>query len=520
MTESAPAMSEKKRLNLHERLGLISLIDEGMRLGSTESPLVADLFNDLWDLVNSTAKGSKIDRLKPEGGNKIFRVLEISAETGQTLGRLNTLYLNKPMPCYYLVYVEVTGPFRRQGLGHRIISHFTDFLTEKSAVGLLDNIIPEDDPTYDIYLKHGWQPIHKVIGLDAHENYMVYLPPRLRKRALREPLLRLIHHLKRKRPAIEMRDNEEMVRQTIAEFKELHAALLVYFEADLKEGRSTSLMRFMFTRYVTKLIAFRRRIGELLGYTGGESLEQIALDPAVAALPVQSYAPRGLVSQPSLVCVDNGLASSLPRELLEEPARVIETLPNYRRPSLMTWLAEKNKSPEDTLTIGDLQDLGFDPTRLKEITIDGLVYIFERIQARMIPEIEKKQELLNRLAGEAKGARAYNAKLLTNPPLLAIRNRGNAYVLRRKVPGIHWDEAVEQLQIAPSLKALNDRMKTDLLVTSTVRAALQSAGDILGVPSSELREMMACFVSWDLEANRPGVVADFSGTFLEAVWLA
>lgn len=405
-------------------------------------------------------------------------------------------------------------------MGNRIISHFSDFLTEKSAVGLLDNIIPEDDPTYDIYLKHGWQPINRIIGLESHENYMVYLPSRLSKRELKEPLLRLIHHLQRKRPTIEMRDNEEMVRQTIAEFKDLHSALLVYFEADLQAGRSTPLMRFMFTRYVTKLIAFHRRIGELLGYTGGESLEQIMLNPAVAAQAVQSYAPRELVNQPSLVCVDNGLAARLPRELMEEPARVIEALPNYRRPRLMAWLAEQNKTPEDTLTIGDLLDLGFDPTRLKEITIDDQPYIFERIQARMIPEIEKKQELLNRLAAEAKGARAYNSKLLTNPPLLAIRNRGNAYVLRRKVPGIHWEEAVEQLQTAPALKAMNDGTKTDRLVTSTVRSALESAGDKLGVASSGLREMMTCFVSWDLENNRPRVVADYSGTFLEAVWLA
>ena len=199
---------------------------------------------------------------------------------------------------------------------------------------------------------------------------------------------------------------------------------------------------------------------------------------------------------------------------------MIETLPNYQRPSLMAWLAEKNKSPEEILTIGDLLDLGFDPTRLKEITIDEQPYIFERIQARMVPDIEKKQGLLNRLAAEAKGARAFNAKLLANPPLLAIRNRGNAYVLRRKVPGIHWEEAVEQLQTAPSLKAMNDSMKADRLVTSTVRAALQAVGDKLGVDPGELREMMACFVAWDLEANRPKVVADFSGTFLEAIWLA
>jgi hypothetical protein len=38
-----------------------------------------------------------------------------------------------------------------------------------------------------------------------------------------------------------------------------------------------------------------------------------------------------------------------------------------------------------TLTIGDLLDLGFDPTRLKEITIEGTDFIFERMQARMLP---------------------------------------------------------------------------------------------------------------------------------------
>ncbi len=37
----------------------------------------------------------------------------------------------------------------------------------------------------------------------------------------------------------------------------------------------------------------------------------------------------------------------------------------------MAWLEEQGKSYDDPLTLGDLMDLGFDPTRLKEITIDG-----------------------------------------------------------------------------------------------------------------------------------------------------
>jgi len=56
------------------------------------------------------------------------------------------LYLRKPIPCYYLVYVEVGGPFRRKGLGNRILEYFKDFLVEKSAIGILDNIIPKKSP--------------------------------------------------------------------------------------------------------------------------------------------------------------------------------------------------------------------------------------------------------------------------------------------------------------------------------------------------------------------------------------
>ena len=144
------ASNAQERLGLNERLGLIALIDEGMRFGSSGSPIVADLFNELWGLVDKTVSGARIDRLKPEDSHNGFRVFEINAETGENLGRLNMLYLRKPVPCYYLVYVEVAAPFRRRGLGNRILQHFRDFLENNSAVGILDNIIPKDDPTYDV----------------------------------------------------------------------------------------------------------------------------------------------------------------------------------------------------------------------------------------------------------------------------------------------------------------------------------------------------------------------------------
>lgn len=154
----------ERGIRLGDRLGLIELIDEGMRIGSPESPIVADLFDDLWELVSRAVSGSKIDPLKFEESPNGFRVFEINADNEENLGRLNMLYLKKPIPCYYLVYVEVSAPYRRRGLGTRVLEHFRDFLIEKSAVGILDNIIPRDDSTYDIYLKQAWEPVEAIIG--------------------------------------------------------------------------------------------------------------------------------------------------------------------------------------------------------------------------------------------------------------------------------------------------------------------------------------------------------------------
>src|SRR5512139_818958 len=179
---------DTRAISLNERLGLIALIDEGLRIGSSDNPLVTDLFSDLWNLVSATVSGSRIDRFKPEEAQNGFRAFEINAESGENLGRLHMLYLKKPIPCYYLVYVEVGGPFRRKGLGKRILEYFKDFLTEKSAIGILDNIIPEEDPSYSIYSKQGWEPLEAFVGDGAEEserNFMVFVPSRWQNKELR-----------------------------------------------------------------------------------------------------------------------------------------------------------------------------------------------------------------------------------------------------------------------------------------------------------------------------------------------
>lgn len=165
-------------------------------------------------------------------------------------------------------------------------------------------------------------------------------------------------------------------------------------------------------------------------------------------------------------------------------------------------------------------DLGFDPTRLKEITLGGQECIFERLQARMVPRVERKKELIEQVMPDLGGIRIKNARIQGNPPLLLIRDRGNAYVLRRKVDGIHFEEAVEQLQTAPELKGFNEGISADRIVLSTVHQVSQWLRERLGAQEDQMMDLFTFFAAWDLVTNRPKIVVDFSGSYLETVWIA
>ena len=199
---------------------------------------------------------------------------------------------------------------------------------------------------------------------------------------------------------------------------------------------------------------------------------------------------------------------------------MIETLPNYQRPSFKSWLTSQGKTSGDDLTLGDLMDLGFDPTRLKEFSLDGEDFIFERMQARQVVDLNNKKELLWEINQHLAGFKVKNAWLKTNPPLLVIKDKINTYVLRHRVSGIHWEEAVEQLQTDPSLVAMNESMRVDRIITATVRKSRELIKERFDKNERSPNDFLTCFVSWDLMTNRPRLMVDPAGAYIESIWLA
>jgi hypothetical protein len=280
-------------------------------------------------------------------------------------------------------------------------------------------------------------------------------------------------------------------------------------------------MRFMFTKLTTRFLLFRRRIQELLGYTGGESLEQISFSPRVRKLPIQPYSFNLEANWKIRVLAPSFAAEALPEGLRREPTRIIEGLPLYQRPYLKEWEKKRGRKAPALLTVGDLLELGFDPTRLRELIWGPDVYMLERVSTGLLTEVELRAALLNRLKKRAGGERLDATRLLTNPPLLWLQDRGNGYILRRKIPGIHAEEALAQLRTHSNLKALNLELRVDRVIEKSVRetrswlaAHVRPQGPL---PVAEL----AVFVPWDLEGNRPLMaIDDRMKPYLEHLWLA
>jgi len=510
-------------LGLKEMLALIEMTWED---NPQESPLVpsSQVFADLDRLIRHTVQGSRIKRFRAVDQRHPFQNFEVYTREGEILGYLNMLYFRKPVPCYYLVYVEIDHPFRGQGLGGRIIEAFKELVERKGALGLLDNIIPPDDPTFDLYTKLGWKPVEAFTGSTVGQpsgHYLFYRPASMKVNNLPEKLPKLLFNLQKKRPVIEMRDNEEMVKRTIREFNQIYLALEKLFQKELGQGRSTPLMRFMFTKCTTRFLHFRRRIQDLLGYTGGESLEQITFSDPVKGLMIQAYSfnwETGLKVKPY---TEASLWDRLPEEIRKEPTRAIEGLHLYRRPYLREWLRKTGRQEPLSLTIGDLLDLGFDPTRLREISIQEEVFILERVSPLLFAETEAREAVLRKVEQKVSSLRIHGSRLLVNPPLLWIQERGNAYILRKKIQAIHGEEALSQLRSQEALKDLNRQLRVDKTIERTIGAVLSFLKSHLRMPAPLAPADLALFVPWDLQSNRPlAAIDDRLQPYLEQVWLA
>ncbi len=513
---------KKARIGLKDTLAVIDMTLEDQP--EALAPLSPhEVFEGLNELTERTVHGTNIERFRPQEGTQAFHTFEIHTESGEVLGYLNMIYLRKPIPCYYLVYVEVLLSFRGRGLGNKILKAFREFVEVKGAVGLLDNIIPPEEPTYDIYTKLGWQCIEELIGdgmVNGGEHYMAFVPTSIKTTDLRDKLIKLLFNLRKKRPVIDMHDNESMVKRTIAEFRSVYEALESLFDMELSSGASTDFMRFLFTKFVTKVLGFRRRIATLLGYTGGESLEQISISDRIKALPIQPYSLWGSKEGQAEIWGEEGIIRDFPEGLKEHPTLYIEDLPLYRRPYLYSWMERKGGGRSLDLRISDLLELGFDPTKLREFRHEGLEYIFERISPRFLPSVEKKRRFLPKIAKYFSRRHFRNATVQINPPIAILRDRGNVYILRRKVEGIHLEEALDQLRTSSHLKDMNRAVGIDRAVVVTINEIKEWLMKRLDLSLHEEIEDLTFFVPWDLEKNIPKMTVEIAGISLDTIWVA
>ncbi len=481
-----------------------------------------EIFDGLDELVDRTVHGTRIKYFAPQKGRQTFHSIEIHTERGETLGYLNMIYLRKPLPCYYLVYVEVLPPFRGRGLGNRILKAFRDFAAAEGTLGFLDNIIPIEEPTYDIYTKLGWKCLEELVGesiVNGDGHYMVFIPSSIKLHDFKDQLLKLLYKIKRKRPIIDMHDNESMVKRTIQEFQSVYHVLEKLFEMELSTGISTPFMRFMFTKFVTKVLGFRRRIATLLGFTGGESLEQISISDRIKDLSIQSYSLWDSKEGQAGMRGEGGIVASLPETLKKNPTLYIEGLPLYRRPYLMPWMEKNRFNGSLNLKISDLLELDFDPTKLREFRHEEADYIFERVSPQFGPAVDKKTRFLSKIAESFSDSRIHNATVQVNPTLSIIRDKGNLYILRRKIDGIHSEEALDQLRTSPRLETMNREVGIDRTILVTINEISKGLMRVFGSGHRKEIEDLVFFVSWDLERNIPKVNVDAKGVSLNVVWI-
>jgi hypothetical protein len=271
---------------------------------------------------------------------------------------------------------------------------------------------------------------------------------------------------------------------------------------------------------VTKVLGFRRRIVILVGYTGGESLEQISISEPIKAMPIQPYSLWSSKESDVEVWGEEETIRDLPRELKKEPTLYIENLPLYGRPYLSSWLEKKGISRSLDLKISDLLELGFDPTKLREFHHKGSKYIFERTSPRFLPSIEKKRRFLPKIAESASGLRFRHSRIQINPVLALLRDRGNIYLLRRKVEGVHSEEALDQLRGSPHLKDMNRSVRIDHAIIMTINEVREWLLKVFHPELSDEVEDLTFFVPWDIERNIPKVTVDNVGISLNTLWIA
>jgi len=217
---------------------------------------------------------------------------------------------------------------------------------------------------------------------------------------------------------------------------------------------------------------------------------------------------------------DKAILQNLPIRLKSEPTFFIEDLPIYKRPYLNIWIERMRNLPAQPLKISDLLDLGFDPTRLREFHHEGIDYIFERIPPHFFSFLLKKRRLQRKIGNFISEFRPHGVVIRINPLLLIFRDRGNVYALRKKVEGIHSQEALDQLRTSPHLREMNRTIGIDRLMVRVIHEIQNELRVNLNQSFHQEIENLTFFIPWDIEKNSPRVCVDISSISMDTIWIA
>ena len=147
-------------------------------------------------------------------------------------------------------------------------------------------------------------------------------------------------------------------------------------------------------------------------------------------------------------------------------------------------------------------------------------YIFERTSPRFLSSIEKRARFLRTIAEYSSGVKFHHGSIQINPPLVVLQDRGNVYILRTKVEGIHLEEGLDQLRTSPHLKEMNRATGIDRMVVAIINEIKEWLRKVCDPSLHEEIEDLTFFVPWDFETDIPKLMVDEMGTSLPNVWLA
>jgi hypothetical protein len=107
-----------------------------------------------------------------------------------------------------------------------------------------------------------------------------------------------------------------------------------------------------------------------------------------------------------------------------------------------------------------------------------------------------------------------------NPPLLIFQDRGNVYALRKKVGGIHSQEALDQLKTSPYLREMNNRAGIDRAILGTIKEINAWLERRFNSRFRQEIEELTYFIPWNIEKNFPGIHVDTTGISIDHLWIS